>query len=165
MAIIVTAILTVLQVSFFVSYPFALISFSAWIWRKGYRVVAPWAMVSAIIIDLYSSVFGSTIMGWSIVLVFVAVLSSTLLTNRSFFALLALVFSSLIAGLSIHWLVWYAFSFILSSAPILSLWHDVNILTLLWYAGMTLLYTVMLWFIVSGGKRGRKVFLVSDQML
>ena len=165
MAIIVTIFLTIVQVSLFAYYPFALLTFCAWMWWKGSRMILPWAAVSVVILDLYSNAFGSTIVEWGIILIVVTVLSSTILTNRSLFALLVVTMTTFVLEAVLHWVIWYFLSFILSSARPLSLWHDINLSAIGVSILFTAIYTTILWFIFSGGKRGRRVFLVSDQML
>ncbi len=164
-AIIVMAILTIIQVSLFAFYPFALLSFCAWIWWKGFRTVIPWAAMSAVILDLYSNTFGATLLEWSIVLAVVAVISSTILTNRSLFALLAVVLSAFVLESMLHWGLWYLLWFIVPHASQITIWYDIKPVTFFVSLVLTCVYATLLWFIFSGGKRGRRVFLVSDQML
>lgn len=165
MAIIVTAILIIVQVSLFVYYPFALISFCAWIWWKGFRSVLPWAAITSVVLDLYSNAFGSTLFEWAIILTVIAVVSSTILTNRSMFALLVVALSGFVLGSMLHWGIWYLLWFVFPYASPLNVWYDINLVSFGISLLFTALYAIVLWFIFSGGKRGRRVFLVSDQMI
>ncbi len=165
MAIIVTAILVVVQVALFGSYPFALISFCGWIWWKGSRVVIPWAAVSSVALDMYTNTVGVTIFEWCVVLCVIAVLSSTVLTNRSLISLLAVVLCGFVLGSTVNWGMWYLLSFVVSHALPLSLWYDVDLRAFGINIFFTAIYGTVLWFVFTGGKRGRRVFLVSDQVL
>ena len=129
MAIIVTAILVVVQVALFGSYPFALVSFCGWIWWKGARMVIPWAAVSSVALDLYTNTVGVTMFEWCVVLSVIVVISSTVLTNRSLMSLLAVVLSGFVLESLVGWGLWYVLSFVVSHALPLSFWYDVDLKT------------------------------------
>ncbi|MDP2656384.1 MAG: hypothetical protein Q8P11_02365 [bacterium] len=164
-AIIMTLFLTILQVSVANPYPFALISFAAWMWWAGTRAVSPWAFCSVLIIDLYSPVFGSTLFEWILVLGIVSIVSVTILTNRSLLALLAITIGTFLGVTLIDWVLWYVLSFFISNAPSLNMWQDINVGHFVIQILGTIIYTLALWLMLTKGKRGKRVYLVSDQAL
>lgn len=164
-AIVTTIFLTVFQISVANPYPFALIAFATWMWWAGARRVVPWAGASVLIIDLYSPVFGTTLLEWILVLGIVMLVSVTILTNRSLLALFAVTLGTFITDSVLHWILWYVLSFFVSNTPSLSAWQDIHIGHFITYMIQTIFYTFALWFLLTKGKRGKRVYLVSDQAL